>query len=324
MRILVGLPSFLFSAIILFLLTFLPFVQLAAGKQCTPVAVLEGDLWVLDKIEPLLEKQGVALIPAENCPAVRVRVKGIEGKLSVLITDSFGRVSKRLVDDEKTAAAVIESWARSEIGLRWVEPRVTPKPDEPEGEPQGEPAPVRITTHGESATFFAAAETSWGVENSYWAGTSLGGRKGLGPVELGGRLRFASMFQGPQQFEQNRLKRYASDAMTTLDVSLLKQPFHLAPSIGGGIGWLRNEGEAMNPDGMTDASQREIFDTWGPIVQTGLAAGWDFPGALCLAMEASFRFYIPPQTRDFVRDERHLPGEPWGFVSLALHLMRQK
>jgi len=38
-------------------------------------------------------------------------------------------------------------------------------------------------------------------------------------------------------------------------------------------------------------------------------------------MEAGFRFYAPSQTRDFVRDERHLSGEPWGFYSLALHLM---
>ena len=309
------------------MLSFSPlFLQSAAAEECAPIALLEGDPQVLPKIEEILIRQGIAVTPTGECPFVRVRVERRDQGLFVRITDSFGRVSRKVVDDEESVAALVESWARSEIGLRWVEPRVKESPEttaaDKQPETEQEPERKQETLSDESNfDLFAATETSWGTEESFWIGASSGGRAKLGSVMLGGRLRFASMLNSPKSDDNYNLTRYAADCLATLDIPLLPKSFRLMPGIGFGIGWLRTEGDALDEDTPGTSVERETFDTWGPIGQAGIMGGWKFQGGLGLAMEAGFRFYAPSQTRDFVRDERHLSGEPWGFYSLALHLM---
>jgi hypothetical protein len=291
----------------------------AMAVECKPSARIDGDPGAVEDIKAILSEHGLSTEPAEGCPFVSALIENKDGRLHVTVIDPYERTSERLVDDASAAAALIESWVFDNLGMKWIEPRWDRPP--PATPPEPEKTPEEPEKETQLVDLFAGAEGSRGTDGSYWAGAMIGGRRHLGPVAPGIQLRFASMIARPDSEQSQSLTRQAVDGLIKVEVPLQFGRFLLQPGIGYGFGWIRTDGEAADPNDPETATRREVFDTWGPLGQGCLALGWDFGNGIRLAIESGFRFYTPGRTDDFVRNGRHLPGEPWGFWGVTLLLM---
>jgi hypothetical protein len=322
LRYLAELPNLFRLAITTLVLLFsiALFLSDSQANECTPSARLEGAPEIVQKIEASLKTQGVDVAPTEGCPVIWVWAVPQGRQVFVKITDSYGRTSEKTVDDANSAAVLIESWARSELGLGWVEPVETePAPEEPTPEPEPEPTPEPEPEP--VLAVLIGTEGSWGIDNSYWVGPNLAVRGKVGPIELGGQARFSWMLAAAKEHEKYAMSRYVNDLLFTLSLPIRPGAFYISPGLGFGASWMRTWGKALDEDALDDAAKHETFDTWGPIGQANVVAGWRSDSGFGLAAEMGFRIYAPPQSRNFVRGGRHLPGEPTGFVGVALHMM---
>ena len=89
----------------------------AGDGSCPPTAVITGDADVVQSLGAALEQLGVSVETAPSCPAVQVNVVRDPAGLRVSIKDTEGRRSQRMISDVETAAAVIDSWIRPDLGV---------------------------------------------------------------------------------------------------------------------------------------------------------------------------------------------------------------
>ncbi len=292
--------------------------RVAIAAECGPTAILEGNPAILLPIREILTSRGVSTAPENQCPSVRARVERRDQVLVVRVTDSHGRESKRTVDDAEAAATLIESWVRSDIGLKLIKPPEleSQQPEEkPEEDQEPEPKPAKP-----KANIFVAGEGAWGNEGSLWAGGFGGACGHLGPACLGGLFRYSSNVVLPESSKDYELSRFALDGMITLDFPLSANVVFFSPGVGVGAGWIQSSGMAQGTDPEI-AEGRETFDTWGPAVQVHLTFGKNLSRGFNMALTAAFKSYIPSHADDFRQDNRELPGEPWGMGSLSILFM---
>jgi hypothetical protein len=155
--------------------------------ECEPTAVPIGDGVLVRSVIERLAANGVSTVPAEGCPAVRVRVERRGEQVHLEVTDSFARTSQRQVRDVATAAAIIESWTLQEIEQGTM-PAVAVASEA--AVTRSVAAPITATTLsrvGIAATF----ESSLGDNGSLWVGSTIAGCVRMGPLCIGGVLRGA-------------------------------------------------------------------------------------------------------------------------------------
>ncbi len=168
-------------------LAFLVGTTAAVRAECDPIAVPIGDAALVRSVSEILATNGVATVPVDGCPAVRVRVERRGEQLHLEMTDSFARTAQREVRDLATAAAIIESWTLQEIEQGAL-PALAASPEalvsRTVARPSAASAMPRI---GVAATF----ESSVADNGSLWVGGTIAGCARLGPVCIGGVLRGA-------------------------------------------------------------------------------------------------------------------------------------
>lgn len=232
---------------------------------CPPVAALGGDEPLVRAVDALLRARGISA-PAEaaahlttlaeaevRCPAVRARVERRGDAIAVVIVDPGGARIERVVGEAATAATVIESFVRADVGAPLLARREAPAaavradvrvPDE--GPPRSPEAARHPTTSG--TQLFAGIETSVATDDTNWMGFSIGACISLGPICAAARLREAAVVAGPGVWDTGALRRESTTLFVGIDVPLSLGAMTLSPGFAAGVGVVRTEMRGAEDD----------------------------------------------------------------------------
>ncbi len=156
-----------------------------AWAECRPTAVPSGEPSLVLRLTERLIASGIATTAMTGCPAAKVRLEQRGEQIHLEVTDSFGRIGRRDVQDVTTAATIVESWT-----LQETEEGALPALEQPTTT-SDTPAPItsfrlpRTVTSGLVAT----AESSVADDGSLWLGATLSGCISIGAVCAGALLR---------------------------------------------------------------------------------------------------------------------------------------
>lgn len=289
---------------------------IAGDQPCPPTALLTGEKELIEAVRISLQRRGIALEARPPCPAVVVEVERATGGLHVSIQDSDGRRSERQVSDAETAAALIESWARPELGG----PAYAHAPSEDEDADadagtvpvsdsevpeaikplviySAQPRPIGIT---------ASTTASVASDGSIWLGLEAGACVQIGPVCAGAEVRTrldTETVGGSERYETSRI---GLDLLVAVDRPFGRGRTRLRPGVGAGVGWTRIRG---NPDRATTGQQIEI-DTGGLRVGAHVAATFALRGALSVELAAGVDLSPLAHTGPYYDEGTTLAGEP--------------
>jgi hypothetical protein len=188
-------------------------------------------------LHDLLGARGIAVDPtAESgaCSTVHARIERRGESFVVGVEGPAGVPVERTVDELGTAATVIESWVRTDVGAPLLATHAIPH--EPAA-PIAIEKPTTIEKHNYDLDLFAAGEASFGNDKTQWLGAQVGACANLGPVCVAARLRFASVQEGPGHWGGS-LKREGFELLIGIDVpvSLHFHQMTLTPGFGAGFG----------------------------------------------------------------------------------------
>jgi hypothetical protein len=161
-----------------------------AAGACPPTAVVVGAAEIVTPIAAVLRRRGVGAGPSDCGRVVRASLapRPNLNTYSLHIEDGYGRVSDREVADAGTAASLIESWAIDE-DADVLAPRAAPAAIETVTAAPAPPPPVALPPAKWGVE--ALGELATGNDGSTWYGGSAAACGRLGPVCVGGRVRFA-------------------------------------------------------------------------------------------------------------------------------------
>lgn len=264
------------------------------AADCPPAAQVSGDRELARTIRAGLRARDVIDRPPEGCPAVRAEIARRGDILVVVVTDGYGRVSEREVRDVETAITLIDSWTRQEIAEARLEdepaaadPTVPPafpgsaSAAATAGAGAGAAAPTAIERTARPAPaggLGVAAESSFALDGTTWAGGSASGCARIGRVCAGGQLRIAGDTGWTDAIDHPRL---AVDLLATIELPIRAGGFLLVPGIGVGVGWLRVSGTGPHADqtdesgGVRGAVRFAAFHALGPSLSIGLETAFD-------------------------------------------------
>lgn len=216
-------------------LSFLVGTTAAVRAECAPIAIPIGDVALVRSMNEHLAANGVATVPVDGCPAVRVLVERRGELLHLEMTDSFARRAQREVRDVETAAAIIESWTAQEIE-QGAMPVLAAAPEASVSRMVAAPivtgAPSRL---GIAATF----ESSIADDGSLWVGGTIAGCARLGPVCTGGLLRGAQDTHASGDTSGDSPHHGTElHALATISLPRRLGSFIVSPGIGLGYGRL--------------------------------------------------------------------------------------
>jgi hypothetical protein len=204
----------------------------AGAAPCPPSAWLTGDPALVADVRAMLDARGIA-VEAAQCPNVLVRLERRDDGVAISID---GR-DPRSVGDSRTAATVIESWVRTDVGDPLLAPReVASEPLPPAAEVRD--SVVRVPSDWRGVGVFALGESSFGSDRTGWVGADVGACVTLGPMCATARLRFAAVFGGtgvPQPFH-NLFDRRSVEVLIGGDVPFAVGKFTISPGFAGGVG----------------------------------------------------------------------------------------
>jgi hypothetical protein len=216
----------------------------AQADPCAPTAVLQGEIDVVDAVQQTLAGHGVGTIPTQGCPFVNARLTRCEGGLQVQVADADGRTSERVVATPAVAAALVESWTRSDIGAELLAPTLvgglgTPGAGFASVE-TGESVEVADDREAWSGWLGLTGEVPVGSDRSTWFGARVGLCGRMGPACVGVLARFAYDSGLSGNSEELQTQRMGADGLFLLDFPLEWPSVHLVPGIGIGGGWARS------------------------------------------------------------------------------------
>lgn len=203
-----------------------------AEMPCREAAV-SGDQAAVTLVKDELAHRGIGLAHDEKEAALRVRVDRTATGLRIELRDREGRSANRSVASPATAAALIESWLRSDIA----EPLMT-------GRPLLESSPRDDSADAPAPWLTAAAESALATDRSFWAGVSVGACLRLGPLCGGLLLRVAGaasqasdvVYDGAQVRD---FKRFAAEALLGAEVPTVERGrWALILGLGAGAAWV--------------------------------------------------------------------------------------
>ena len=279
-----------------------------AQTPCSPAAALEGEPALTAELGELLRGRGVGA-PATGCPAVQVWVESHDGVLSVAIRDAGARESRRVVAGLDVAAALVESWARTDISG----PLMSPPP--PDGASLRE-APVvagaalvlqRPGDPPRSLALRVAGETTFASDGSLWFGAQVAGCVRLGRTCIGALARFAQDSGLTEAADSVEAARKGAELIIGAEL-----PYHVGrgavtPGFGLGVGWLRTT-VASAAGGTSDV------DSGGLRAEANLAIR--IPLSRRLSIDVGLGLAVSPLARSSqeLANGATLPGEPRGYL----------
>ena len=202
----------------------------AEAAPCPPSARLVGDASLVTEVSGLLDQRG---IPVLACADVAVDLHRDGERVAVAID---GR-EPRVVGDPRTAATIIESWVRTDVG----DPLLGARPVEAIAEaPPPSPAAVgdgmvKVPATWRGVQVFALGQTAVASDGTGWLGTEIGACVTLGPVCAAARVRIAEVAGGPGPFEQ-MLDRRGVELLFGGDIPMSLGKLTLSPGFSGGVG----------------------------------------------------------------------------------------
>ncbi len=187
-----------------------------------------------------LARRGIAvneLAIGSDCVPVRATISPGDHTLLVTIVDAQGRRSEREVGSLEAAAALVESWARTDVpdpllSRRATPRRVTPPPLVP-SEPAG-PLPS-------SYTLGLAVDVALSDDGANWGGAMLSGCATYGPI----CALFTARWSVSSVRSLHPEHRTEMSALLGARLPLTFGVFTLAPSLSVGMGWLRASRDAF-------------------------------------------------------------------------------
>lgn len=199
---------------------------------------LDGAAPERDSVSEALAARGVASTPEVSCKSVNVRVEPRRnGIFVVLISENGETLADRLVSDAKSAAAVIESWARPELyAMLLPEPAVPMRAPVDEGEVPPLVEQPKTSRPSRPASILTAGLTSAVArDGSVWLGATAGGCVRFGSLCAGALLRASEDTRRSGDSYSLQTSRTAVDLLLAIDVSRGVRGFALT---GGGLAGL--------------------------------------------------------------------------------------
>lgn len=200
--------------------------------SCMPSVVLEGDAALTPGIAQALQARGLRTVATDGCPATRVSVQRRDPYVLVQLRDET-RPTQRQVADRETAAALIESWVRSDLSAPLLLGSVAPTSMlPPMADPQVAAGPVARALPRGSLSLHA--QLAGDVTGNAWMGASLRGCLFIHRVCVG------SAWQTLAQLEPTSRdgRRVVTELFATAALPARVGPLWLWPSIGLGVSWL--------------------------------------------------------------------------------------
>jgi hypothetical protein len=200
----------------------------ARAEDCRPQVTLAGDAALVAQLD--LELAGRGIATSGDCPARVAKIERHGDTLVISISDAA-----RTVSEIKTAAAVIESFVRDDVGSPLLAIRLLPRPrtrDRALGTP---PAPALPR----GWHFFGGVETSIASDHSRWMGIQLGACRMIGVLCAAVRLRGAAVTNdgGPW----STTSRDAGELLLGFDIPFRISRFLLLPGVALGFGDIQTE-----------------------------------------------------------------------------------
>jgi hypothetical protein len=297
-----------------------------AAAACPPTAVVVGAAEIVTPIAAVLRRRGVGAGPSDCGRVVRASLAPSANlnTYSLHIEDGYGRVSDREVADAGTAASLIESWAIDE-DADVLAPRAAPAPIETVTAAPA-PAPAAPDLLAPAWHVEALGELATGTDGSTWYGGAAAACGRLGPLCVGGRVRFArdpggevgdfggggigGMFTGAWS-----RTRYGGGAIVALPLS--RGAFTVAPTIGLGMVRTRSTLNAAPIELADDVLS--VSAEAGLAVAGALSPHWslvaDLGGALAYPMSGGGG---TPAGNDGDRPWELLPSPPRGLLGFGI------
>lgn len=204
-----------------------------------------GDRSLVDRVGAALTALGVERGPAApGCRAVYAVVERDGNAIAVAIRDASRRSEGRVVGDEATAAAWIDSWLHDDEldGAQWLAARPTAVPAAAITEPQvtaraprDVPAPAGREPSRPRIAIDAGYETTWvgnGAANA--DGVTASACINLGRACFGVRARYAR--EGERKVEVATVTRDHGSLVATGSIATTIGRMTLAPELGVGVG----------------------------------------------------------------------------------------
>ena len=221
----------------------------AQASDCTPVAVLDGDPAMVELVETYLQVRGVSTHLAGDCPSSTATLSVSSAGVSVRLSNSTGRTDTRVVSDASTAAALIESWARSDLitPLLDAERRapVAPRDAEPRSPVSAmPPSSESLPNHGDSSIRYALGlrpAIALAGDLSTWLNVSATGSVCIGPLCPGVAVRYNVDLGASGHSRDLKTSRHGVEVLVTGEYPIDLGVVTLAPGAGLGAGWTNSK-----------------------------------------------------------------------------------
>ncbi len=243
-----------------------------------------------------------------DCPTVHATIVRRDGHLQLAIERADQPPVERTVDDPTTAATVIESWTRRDLGspllgVRPVPHRVATAPSrrEPTEVVVVAPAP-HTSTRG--LQLFAAAETAYATDHTLWAGAEIGASIGLGPVCAAARLRVDTVADAPRAF--GNFDRENQELLIGLDIPIALGHLRLTPGFAAGLGVMHTHVEEQGQGGETGGLRADAHITL------------TIPLGAQLALDVALSGDLTQATQVETSTTMQLPAEPRGIAHISV------
>ncbi len=215
----------------------------ARAETCRPAVELAGEPLVVADVFEILGARAVSFV-VEQCGAIRAHVERRGNEIAISIADRDGVPIERVVSDARSAATVIESFVRMDVGDPLLASRALP--------PESAPSLGMRSDHGEAVTvpsrpvargvqLFSAFETSYASDRTSWVGAHIGVCVMFGPVCGAARLRFASVANGPGVWKE-QMERRSTELLVGIDIPLAIGPLTISPGFAAGLGQMHTRG----------------------------------------------------------------------------------
>jgi hypothetical protein len=217
-----------------------------AAESCPAGVELTGEAKVIAAVGELLAARGVALAATE-CGAVHARIERSDDGLAIDVEQLDGTRVERVVGEAQTAATVIESFTRIDVGDPLLASRAVPsEPRARKLDPVDAPAPPsQMLRAARGVHLLSAIESSWASDRTNWLGVHVGACVMLGPVCAAARVRFSSVTDGPGVWKGD-ITRRSMELLLGIDIPFAVGRWTLSPGIAAGIGQLHTRGETRD------------------------------------------------------------------------------
>lgn len=293
---------------------------IAEDAACRPTALITGESALTQDVRTALELRGVALVEAQGCPSLRVRIEAAAHGLAVSIEDADGRRSARVVRDAATAAAWIDSWARPDLGAGVIAhappahaatvPALdveTPAVLERVIIRQARPQPVNVA---------ASTTASVATDRTIWAGIDVAACVQVGSVCAGAVVRARLDTATVGASERHETSRTAVDLLVGAALPYTWGTTQLRPGAGIGVGWVRSHSK---PDLVAPGQQVDV-DAGGLRIGAHMTASRPIGRRLFLDLDLAVDVSLLAHTSTYLDEGVTVAGEPRGFLRAGVGL----